>query len=68
MKKIYSSSDYLPYGSLLFTSSFQSYGISLRNENEVKQVAKNPVCGMEVDETKGAKVEYNGKTYNFLNA
>jgi len=32
---------------------------------EVKKVAKDPVCGMEVDEKKAVKTEYMGKTYYF---
>ncbi|MBI5328046.1 MAG: YHS domain-containing protein [Deltaproteobacteria bacterium] len=31
-------------------------------------MAKDPVCGMEVDEKKAAKVVYKGKTYYFCNA
>lgn len=30
-------------------------------------MAKDPVCGMEVDEKKAAKAEYRGKTYYFCN-
>lgn len=33
---------------------------------EVGKMAKDPVCGMEVDEKKApAKTEYKGKTYYF---
>lgn len=31
-------------------------------------MAKDPVCGMEVDESKAAKTDYQGKTYYFCNA
>ena len=35
-------------------------------EKEVKKMAKDPVCGMEVDEkTAPAKSEHMGKTYYF---
>jgi YHS domain-containing protein len=35
-------------------------------QREVRQVAKDPVCGMEVDpKTAPAKAEYEGKTYYF---
>lgn len=29
----------------------------------IQIMVKDPVCGMEVDEKKAAKVEYDGKTY-----
>ncbi len=28
-------------------------------------MAKDPVCGMEVDEKKASKIKHNGKTYYF---
>lgn len=31
-------------------------------------MAKDPVCGMEVDEEKAAKTVYKDKTYYFCNA
>ena len=31
-------------------------------------MAKDPVCGMNVDETKAMKVTYDGKTYYFCSA
>lgn len=34
-------------------------------QNEVKYMAKDLVCGMEVDEKNAAKKEYKGKTYYF---
>ncbi len=31
-------------------------------------MAKDPVCGMNVDEKKAAKISYKGKTYYFCSA
>lgn len=31
-------------------------------------MAKDPVCGMNVDEKKSAKMNYKGETYYFCNA
>ena len=37
-----------------------------RLPKEVVEMAKDPVCGMEIEEKKAAaKVEYKGKTYYF---
>lgn len=37
-----------------------------KHEQEAKKMAKDPVCGMEVDEkTAPAKSEHMGKTYYF---
>jgi YHS domain-containing protein len=38
----------------------------MRTEEEVSRVAKDPVCGMDVDEKKAAATSvYKGETYYF---
>jgi len=39
---------------------------TIRTDKEVSKMAKDPVCGMTVDEEKAAATsEYKGKTYYF---
>lgn len=47
-------------------SQRRSRASAIQKQNEVSELAKDPVCGMDVDEEKAAATsEYKGKTYHF---
>lgn len=43
--------------------------LQVTDQKEVTEMARDPVCGMQVDEgTAAAKYEFQGKTYYFCSA